>query len=1596
MEWRLMGRFLRDLRQVQPSCLHWCSDKLVPLVYSGGVAAQRALEAVRSLTFLPSGAGQEEPESTPWVNIMGADKPDRQKAASEKEKAAMAQCMQMGVLGSEGLAAVLRLKARPVSASPSSVMAVIEMLVLRAATVQCEREQEAAHLGITADPGSITGMEGVLPAAQVLDVSDTNLVAEVFELSRFHYVDPRKPSSEAPEAKRKGVSSGKRDRKGREKSSELTPPKPLKPLPLLAQTDLFWRSCMVLLLLAASNPSTIGRHLWERVPTLRCLMQMVVCTQYEFPPPGAMAVEDGGSERSTWLARQRLLEAEAELRAAERDALNIIYAVKKKRKRAPAHAPTRRVQTSLRSSQGLNATGDGGGVSSRGRKRKMRFSVEDMMEREALGGEEEDDEEEEWSGEVREIAPRPVKVRTRKPKVTKATWKYTDYMIFYPGSVPRAPPPAVLEKIKDMDARFHIGARLRRSTNPDFITATMVSGKTGNTVSRARIERSAEWLLSALAAEPEVIIQRLPMSVTAHLLLLAYLEMTKQSPEGETSGWLKGGGELLQPLVVPVTAHVARYVWGQDREAALGAMQCLLGDLSHDQTKRRSAARRALQSVLLSPPAGSTEATQSAGVPQVSTPATEYCGWLFQCQHLPLWTHIQPMLLCAVQSALTCETSLEPLRCYLLALQHLADGIPSFTHSLCKALCTRVMFASAVLDRYPEVFGLALEHMHLALSGALTGESHWALGPWASEKVAVFPHVIPGGAYRQARVPVLLLQAAMVLVRAHTLAEVPPRLQQLLNLLFPEIGSEDGGERKVGAGAAYCIEPDGSLSESTGLGCGAVSLEQWIMLSKAPSPQMSALAAQHSPPELLVRLLLGSGLAQSCVTGVLLRLQKIGEGPGGVARYGKLLSPTLPALAGVLGQRSGDLHTLLLSRLRAYQRLYGKAEIAGGAFMSWLAQASSERPAACVEGMGPLPAQQGAEEGESAATAAAFKVNLAGPRSTVGASNMLATDCGFGTEAAGSCSNVLEEEGQREREGEFKGTCDDATVRERLAAGGSLEWFKDHLAAQVSKGQSNAVEASLNELLLYEDAPIAKQMEVYVLSLVQDLCGGGCGALTNQPRGALTRTKQVLLEFLEPSMLEGNKQLWQALLRKESGAFQKEDVSPLKGAVMRSKKGNSLCMGCRVHLMGRLLIECPRSLMLAKLREAIVMDPSTVMAGIILYALNAVLEDCDCLSLSEARGVIGLVMADHGNCLKELPETRVSLVLRACCRTPDHIHGVVSTLLQALGLSAPVPSATPAQEVVSDDPMEVDAPPSEEKKATSAIRGADTATSGGTGKMLHHFGDQSLTSTRVASFLLFRLYLAHPQLLQVQSNVYPTLVSDFLQHGLTASSLDGVILRSIEALAGRAEGIPKHGEDAHKLAECASKHIGWLCHVARTYPLLFLKQVPKVLEVLRDDAFFQPTSFGNKKCRRPVLPKRRLPEALPPAIAAVPPAAPTPPGQAEVSTLTQVHIRQWGWSYTENLWSGWLKALPGCPRELLVGLSHAVKVCGCGKSGGATTGLLDPHFIAPAPAPAGQALADVPQDDGGPSGIWQWKICAASCSCHTVFAQLPRGRCHEQ
>eukprot|EP00116_Pleurobrachia_bachei_P007085 sb/3467347/ len=73
--------------------------------------------------------------------------------------------------------------------------------------------------------------------------------------------------------------------------------------PHLVISSHYWRSWQILLVLAAFNPTTVGALAWEKHPTLRGLMEMVITNNYQFPP-------NSFNYQETLLAEKQLITAE--------------------------------------------------------------------------------------------------------------------------------------------------------------------------------------------------------------------------------------------------------------------------------------------------------------------------------------------------------------------------------------------------------------------------------------------------------------------------------------------------------------------------------------------------------------------------------------------------------------------------------------------------------------------------------------------------------------------------------------------------------------------------------------------------------------------------------------------------------------------------------------------------------------------------------------------------------------------------------------------------------------------------------------------------------------------------------------------------------------------------------------------------------------------------------------------------------------------------------------------------------------------------------------------------------------------------------------
>ena len=327
----------------------------------------------------------------------------------------------------------------------------------------------------------------------------------------------------------------------------------------LIDKELFWKGSLTVVLLSAYCPATMGRLLWNKIPTVKSMMQMSVCGSFTFPPPGYALSVDFDSEQELW--KEKVTKRFRHFGKAKKAAASPIVM-------SPVD------------------------VSKRGRKRKA-FNKNAFMDEQAPR------KKEAAAGEDAE---------TRKVKGDAARWNQLKdrVMFLFPESGARRPPEAILRAFHRYDAEFGIGNRLRRCTNPDFIRAAVTKQGSSSSsgaapaaedapLDRSSIEENLAWLVPALSSEPQLTLQRMPVSALVHLYLVAQLHATRN---GELSAHLDALmaplEDRLRPFFDPSGAAEA-----PDAASLARLLDSILGELSADSAPRRAAARRSLEALVV-------------------------------------------------------------------------------------------------------------------------------------------------------------------------------------------------------------------------------------------------------------------------------------------------------------------------------------------------------------------------------------------------------------------------------------------------------------------------------------------------------------------------------------------------------------------------------------------------------------------------------------------------------------------------------------------------------------------------------------------------------------------------------------------------------------------------------------------------------------------------------------------------------------------------------------------------------------------------------------------------------------------------------------
>jgi len=575
-------------------------------------------------------------------------------------------------------------------------------------------------------------------------------------------------------------------------------------------------------------------------------MQMVVCSQYQFPPPGAanaLAME-GDEDAIAFSSDQLMLEGDAELMEEEM-ALAAMLRGEERQSMRMKKKRSRRSGGSLMIASGKKRMGSRGGFEGDAEedgnyqnRERMRRSGSPVKRR--LGRSDRGDDK--GRGEGMTLAP---------------------FIFLRLDMAARKPPPDVLEQLKKVDEELGIGARFRRSTEPDFVAAS-IAGDDSTQVSRSIIENSIGWLAPAVAAEPDVTIKRLPMGCICHMLMMSHAEYMSVGRKEESGNHAvtataepasleskDASQSALLKLTAPLQKVVVASLFEGDGSQDISTIRYFMEELRSASSQRRAAARRALESILALKPDGDmmdvegAQATNGELVPpplplvRCSTSAVspellsqaerDQCSWVFHMDRLPAFKSKTTYFLRSLFYALEVEGSHHVISYYLTALhcychskvsgklsptrceiRGSSQGVqisgdlatPSFfSFTLCHLLSTRKLIMSSTAQRFPTVHELMVADVISALDEGKGGQGEGKPSRlWGSDRQVRY--IFPGSSTAEVLLPESLVIAGLAILAMHTSTELSDGLKALLALLFPD---ESCSDKKIGAGHAVKV-----------------------------------------------------------------------------------------------------------------------------------------------------------------------------------------------------------------------------------------------------------------------------------------------------------------------------------------------------------------------------------------------------------------------------------------------------------------------------------------------------------------------------------------------------------------------------------------------------------------------------------------------------------------------------------------------------------------------------------------------------------------------------------------------------------------------
>ncbi len=339
---------------------------------------------------------------------------------------------------------------------------------------------------------------------------------------------------------------------------------------------LYWECCIICVILAAEKPQTIGIYMWNNDPTLRCLMQMLVCNQFESYPlcdvtttsayPCLHQQQDGSqlsssregdSDDSHVLHEDIIVSMEKITREWERREAQFKLdsafppspplTTQPRRVPSPKPLPTKQRRLQQKSKSTTTTTTHKStttplveNISKRGRKRKSLFNLAALRDNDESSSELEVDVPVEGGQQQQKTKKGNKYIKKSMPEiicpeespedveVRKFGLRISDIMLRESRGtmlgLPRFPPVEVLQMLRTTDGELGLGTRLRQSTQPDFITAVVQNIMPTTADS---IERISCWLVPCMATEPNII-PRLPVQIVTHLALMACLQKKQE------------------------------------------------------------------------------------------------------------------------------------------------------------------------------------------------------------------------------------------------------------------------------------------------------------------------------------------------------------------------------------------------------------------------------------------------------------------------------------------------------------------------------------------------------------------------------------------------------------------------------------------------------------------------------------------------------------------------------------------------------------------------------------------------------------------------------------------------------------------------------------------------------------------------------------------------------------------------------------------------------------------------------------------------------------------------------------------------------------